>query len=95
MNSVTEAFYKLCGVKQRITFAYHPQANGLVERMNRTIQSRLLKVLGENENDWELAIEGVQFSINMTEHASTGYSPYELMYGKKPLLPIDVFYIIF
>ena len=40
VNQVCDELHKLTGVEQRVTFAYHPQANGLVERQNR--QSKIL-----------------------------------------------------
>ena len=44
-NAVSHTLLKLTGTIQRVTSAYHPQANGLVECQNRTIQGSMLKVL--------------------------------------------------
>ena len=45
VNSTNKELLDLCGTKQRITSAYHPQANGLSERMNRSTQESLKKSL--------------------------------------------------
>lgn len=49
LNEVSKKLHRLTGTKQRITSAYHLQANGLVERQNKTIQGSLLKVLENNQ----------------------------------------------
>ena len=51
VNSVSECLHHLTGTEQRITSAYHPQANGLVERSNQTIKSCIIKTLGDHVND--------------------------------------------
>lgn len=45
VNEVSNQLHALTGVEQKITSAYHPQANGLVERQNRMIKNSLIKVL--------------------------------------------------
>ncbi|CAK9292568.1 unnamed protein product [Gordionus sp. m RMFG-2023] len=44
VNEMTTRLHKMTGTEQRICSAYHPQANGLTERNNRTIQNLMLKV---------------------------------------------------
>ena len=69
------------------------QANGLVERQNRTIKEKLLKLLQDGNHDrWPDALDGVLFAHRTACHRSTGYSPYRILYGREPLLPIDVQY---
>lgn len=48
VNQVSDALLELTGTDQRVTFAYHPQSNGLCERQNRTIKDSLVKFLEEN-----------------------------------------------
>ena len=59
----SDELHRLTGVKQRVTSAYHPQSNGLVERQNRTIKNSLIKILDDNKpSDWAYIIEGVLFA---------------------------------
>ena len=90
VNSVSAELHRLTGAIQRVTSAYHPQGNGLVERQNRTINNSLIKVLYSNPNDWPYVIEGVLFAHRVTTHASKKYSPFELLYNRKTVLPIDI-----
>ena len=85
MNQVSVELHRLSGVKQNITSAYHPQANGLVERNNRTIQSSLLKTL-RDEEDWVDALPGV---FRTSAQKSTRYTPFFLLYGRQARLPIE------
>lgn len=90
INDVSAHLHRMTGVKQRVTSAYHPQANGLVERQNRTIKNSLVKCLEGNPKKWPYVIEGVLFAHRVSKHASTGYSPFFLLYNREPKLPIDI-----
>lgn len=89
VNSLNEKLFKLTGVKHIISTAYHPQTNGLDERFNQTLQRSLLKMIKENENTWECYLDSVLFAYRTAKQASTKYSPFFIMYGREPKLPID------
>ena len=57
--------------------------------MNRSIAELLIKSLSDKK-DWPLALPGALFAIRSTRQASTKYSPIELLYGFKPILPVDI-----
>ena len=75
----------MTGTQQRVTSACHPQSNGLVERQNRTIKNALVKILGENPEQWPYVIDGVLFAHRVSCHASTNYSLFYLMYNGEPV----------
>ena len=79
----------MCGTKQRITSAFHPQANGLCECLNRSTQETLAKTMTE-EKDWVAMIPTVAFSHRTLMSASTNMAPLELILGSKPHVLIDI-----
>ncbi|KAK3881377.1 hypothetical protein Pcinc_014153 [Petrolisthes cinctipes] len=86
--SVNDELCKAYGIKRSVTSAYHPQTNGLAERTNRTLKTRLAKLCGNKLSDWPNYIEEVAYSIRTQIQKSTGFTPYQLMFGRQHR-PID------
>ena len=70
------------GVVKTHTSGYHPQGNGLVERMNKTIVKCLAESSGDDQKSWPDHLTKVTLSYNMMRQETTGFSPYRLMYGR-------------
>ena len=88
-NKLFRRLQELTGVTKSRTTPYHPECDGMSERMNRTLIS-MLKTLGEKEKvNWPKHLSKLAFAHNVTVNKSTGYSPYYLMFGHSPRLPID------
>lgn len=79
LKQTLEAF----GVSKSRTTAYHPQGDGMVERFNRSLL-QLLRTYVEQETDWERFLPLVLYAYRTTIHASTGASPFVLMFGRQP-----------
>ena len=83
---------KLLHVHKARTTPYHPQGDGLVERFNRTMLSMLATCTKDNPLDWENHIRKVCMAYNTSVQASTGYTPFFLMFGRQARIPVDVMY---
>ena len=68
------------GTHHRITSAYHLQSNGLVERLNQTVQNILLKLINEHQDNWDELLDSALFSIRTSKQKSTKYTPFEIMF---------------
>ena len=89
-NHIMSNLEQLTGFKQKVTSAYHPQSNGLDERLNQTLKAALQKLVNESQDDWDHLIDNVLFAYRTSKHDSTKYTPFFLMYGREARLPIEV-----
>uniref|UniRef100_K7EXH9 Gypsy retrotransposon integrase-like protein 1 n=1 Tax=Pelodiscus sinensis TaxID=13735 RepID=K7EXH9_PELSI len=81
---------RLLRVKQLRTSVYHPQTDGLVERFNRTLKTMLRKFIELDPRDWDQFLPALLFAVREVPQASTGFSPFELLYGRQPRGILDL-----
>ena len=84
----------LLDIKKTGTTAYHPQSDGLVEKFNRTLLGMLSMMVKEDEQGWDLLLPTMLLAYWTSHHATTGVTPFELMFGRNPRLPEDVLFSI-
>ena len=73
------------GITQEFSSPYQHQSNGLVERTIRTVRDLIAASVlgGSNEENWVDILPRVEFCINVTQQSATGYSPFEIVFGRK------------
>ena len=72
-----------------------PEGNGSCEIFNRTLISMLGTMPGDFKSKWTQPISTLTYAYNCTHSNATGFSPYYLLYGRHPLLPIDIEFGVF
>ena len=81
---------ELMGMQKIWTSPYHPQTNGQCERFNSTLINMLGTSPKEKKSEWKNHIGTLVHTYNCTQNSATGLSPYYLMFGRQPCLPVDV-----
>ncbi|MBW0466271.1 hypothetical protein O181_005986 [Austropuccinia psidii MF-1] len=90
--------YEMLGTKLAFSMAYHPQTDGLAERMIQTMEDniRIFCAYGMDikdhegyTHDWVTLLPEVQLAYNTSQHSTTGKSPSLVEKGWNPLLPVN------
>lgn len=89
-SNLIKELCEITGVMKSRTTPYHPMGNGLCERFNRTLIKMLGTLHPEQKKDWKKHIGPIVHCYNCMKQSSTGQTPFYLMYGREPPLPIDL-----
>ncbi len=85
INSVVKELISILDTHQQRTLPYHPQSNGVVERKNGEVMRHLrwLALAMDKSPRWSDLLPFTQHILNTTTHAETGFSPQEMLYGRR------------
>ena len=90
ISSLWEEICKSLNIEQRMSTAYHPQSDGQTENKNGWILEILRSLVHHNQTNWSEKLHFVEFGINDSINASTGYSPFYLWSGQNPNSILDL-----
>ncbi|UYV78413.1 hypothetical protein LAZ67_16001275 [Cordylochernes scorpioides] len=78
----------LCGIKLRHSTAYHPQCNGKIERLHRTIKTA---IRAHNNIKWTETLPTVLLGLRAAINKDNNHSLSQMVYGKTIRLPGEFF----
>ena len=73
---------------------YHPEGNGQVENIHKTLKSMLKARVEEKPKSWDEHLDHCMMAYRSSVHASTGHTPFELMFGREMRIPLDVMMVV-
>ena len=91
-SKVIQAMCSLLGIEKFRTAPYHPQSNGSAKRVHQTLQRMIGKLDLELCWKWPAHLGYMLIAYNATRSLVMGFSPYYLMFGRRPRLPIDLLF---
>ncbi|KRY46609.1 Retrovirus-related Pol polyprotein from transposon 17.6 [Trichinella britovi] len=91
-SALIKELCELFGTSKTRTTAYHPQSDGLVERMNRTLVDMLAATSIEEPGEWDEYIDRVLLAYRTSVHHTTAATPSRILYGQEVRLPVYLIY---
>ncbi|KAM7298120.1 DDE-type integrase/transposase/recombinase [Ixodes scapularis] len=79
MAQLTQEILRLSHTSHRRTTAYHPQTNGLTERLNKTIADMISMYVDVEHKTWDEVLPYVTFAYNTAVQETTGVTPFQLV----------------
>ena len=83
---------RLLQIDKLRTSSYHPSCNAACERLHRTLNSLLGKVVSEKQVDWDDHLPYVAAALRASPSEATGYSANYLVFGREVNTPADIVY---
>lgn len=90
VNKVISSLMKTLKIGHLRTSPYHPQTNGKCERWHRLLNDVISKLINFHKvPNWSTCLPLVLSAYRTSVHDTTHFTPFYLMYGRDPVLPLD------
>ncbi|KAK8786810.1 hypothetical protein V5799_023415 [Amblyomma americanum] len=81
--------FELSHTSHRTTTAYHPQTNGLTERLNKTLADMISTYVDVEHRTWDQILPYITFAYNTATQETTCFTPFRLVYGREVRMMLD------
>jgi len=88
-SNLIEHIMQMNKIHHKKSAPYHPQANGQVEVTNRELENIIIETINMHKKDWAKKLIEFVWANNTTWKTTIRFTPYEFVYGKKEMLPIE------
>jgi len=87
----SELFREMCAflnIHKTKTAPYYPQADGVIERLFRTVKDMIYATVKSHRRDWYSTLPIIELGLRSSICSSTRFSPYQILFGKPMRLPL-------
>jgi hypothetical protein len=85
-----KTLWRKLGTKLLFSTTCHPQTDGQIKVANQTLSSSLPAIISKNLKSWGICLPIVEFFYNCNVHGAINFSPFKVVYGFNPCIPIDL-----
>ena len=89
-KGAVDILFKQYGIVVIVSSPYHPEGNGHAERSHQTLINSILCACGKDTSRWPLFVHAGLWAMRSSTSRVTGYPPYFLLYGLRPLFAFDI-----
>ena len=89
LNTVVWELMQHYAVVHKKSTPYYPQANGLAESTNKTLQAILKKIVNENRTDWDTKLHTALWAYRTSYKTNIQATPFRLAFGLEAIMPVD------
>ena len=91
VSNLNKVFFSNFGIELRNSTPLHPQGNSLAERLVQNVKKMLHHAINSDEpRAWDLKLPSLMWALRTVPNETTGYTPYEMVYGKVGRGPLEV-----
>ena len=87
-NQLMDNVLQHVGIDHICSVQYYPQSNGKLEVFHKYLKPTLRKLCEKDPDNWDKYINQVLASYHVTPHLTTAETPFLLVYGRAPNLPL-------
>lgn len=91
-NFVSSIFANICKeleIEKFQAIVRRPNSNGFVEIINHSLTQMIAKAEKLDPHNWDNYLPYLSMALRSTDHASTGFSPNKLVFGREILMPYE------
>ena len=89
LGQVVESLMSFYVVVHKRSTPYYPQANGLAELTNKTLQNILQKIINKNQTDWDTKLQSALWAYRTTYKTSIRTTPFRLAFSLEAVMSIE------